>query len=144
MGGTMANPRRDGPGAHIAGSCIIIRPTGEMVSRVGPMSRGPLGLPSLRALEDYSERLILRGLSNPIGWSPDGQAIYAYELNQPKISRISERTGQVETVATLPGQIWSATMSKDGRTFVCEVGQTASDVWMVEHFDPDREIRTSQ
>ena len=62
--------------------------------------------------------------------------ISCYEGNRSAILRVQEKTEQTEVFATLPGKIWSATMSKDGKTFVCEVGESASDVWLVEHFDP--------
>jgi hypothetical protein len=94
---------------------------------------------------DRSERPVLTSKTYvplPIAWSPDGQDLYAYEGNRPAILRVKEKTGQTEVFATLPGKIGSATMSKDGKTFVCEVGQTASDVWLVEHLDPVNEART--
>ena len=98
----------------------------------------------VESLKDHSMRLVRKQLGEiyPIGWSPDGQAIYAYEWGaEATILSVSEKSGKTETLVTFPGQIYSGSASRDGRTFVCEVSQTVSDVWMVEHFDSASESR---
>jgi Tol biopolymer transport system component/DNA-binding winged helix-turn-helix (wHTH) protein len=104
------------------------------------------------------ERLIHRAVnpsdSNPlpIGWSPDGTAIYAIDgiraasrgvsvstgetLTKAKVLRIPVNGGQPTTVVSFPfDEVGSVAMFPDGRRFVCTVYTSQSDVWVVDNFD---------
>ncbi|MGA2260528.1 MAG: protein kinase [Acidobacteriota bacterium] len=73
----------------------------------------------------------------PIGWSPDGSTIY-YLRGDPNIWALSAGGGTPKIFITMPGNIVSASISPDGRKFVCSIGESKSDVWVVENFDPAR------
>jgi Tol biopolymer transport system component len=90
-------------------------------------------------------------IPTPLGWSPDGAWVYAFEgtraayrglstalgetMTQVRVMRLSE-DGRVETVFALPfEEVGGIAMSRDGRVLVCVVYSSRSDVWVVEHFD---------
>jgi DNA-binding winged helix-turn-helix (wHTH) protein/Tol biopolymer transport system component len=127
--------RRTGDGAEAAGIYVIDSATGRetLVYRL-PKDSGVL----------------------PIGWSPDGTAIYAYDgkraayrgilvpfeltMTSARILRIPLSGALVETVATLPfPEVGTIAVFPDGRRFVCSVYTSRSDVWLVEDFDPSAE-----
>jgi hypothetical protein len=39
-------------------------------------------------------------------------------------------------VITLPGTLYSGTVSPDGRKIIVSVGEEKSDVWLMKDFDP--------
>jgi hypothetical protein len=81
-------------------------------------------------------------LTELIGWSRDGNSIYAREQEQ-KIVKLSLNGGKPELVATLSfASIRSITMAPDERQFVCTVLNMQSDVWLIEDFDPAAQVRT--
>jgi Tol biopolymer transport system component len=106
----------------------------------------------VRDTRDASERLLYgASIPTPIGWSPDGRSIYAYEgeraasrgLPAPsgetstrvKVVQVSE-TGRATILFTLPfDEVGGITITPDGRHLICTVYSSRSDVWMVEHFD---------
>jgi Tol biopolymer transport system component/DNA-binding winged helix-turn-helix (wHTH) protein len=88
----------------------------------------------------------------PIGWSADGAYVFAvdgkraayrgvsapYEetMADARILRIPVADGPAETVLTLPfEEVGSLSVLPDGRTFLCVVYTSRSDVWVVEDFD---------
>ena len=77
----------------------------------------------------------------PLGWSPDGSQVYAVVTNSGRIVRIKATGGEATIVSESPfdsGQtIKRGHMTPDGNNFVLEVSETRSDVWLVEHFDPE-------
>jgi Tol biopolymer transport system component len=78
---------------------------------------------------------------SPIGCSPDGSTIYlTYDREYPRntilTSPLSPSGGSLKTLLTMPGNITGASMSSDGKKFVCNLGEIKSDVWIVENFDP--------
>jgi len=109
----------------------------------------------IRDVRDASERLIY-GQSVPtvIGWSADGQRIYAYEgdrvayrgLMTPlgettthvRVIEVSQ-AGNARTLITLPfDEVGGTTMTPDGAQVICSVYSSRSDVWIVEGFDNGR------
>ena len=111
--------------------------------------------------EDRRERLVFEteaagtaGNSvRPIGWSADSRSIYVLEgkvLNlrgltppggetttEARILRVPVNGGDVEIVVALPfAEIGGVSVTPDGRTFVCAVYSSRSDVWVVDNFDP--------
>jgi Tol biopolymer transport system component len=90
----------------------------------------------------------------PLAWSRDGQRLYlsggersAYRGLHTRLGETTKETrvfsvpaagGSVTTVAVLPfAEVGGISMTPDGRRFVCAVYSSRSDVWVVEHFDPD-------
>jgi len=84
------------------------------------------------------------GYLTPAGWSLDGRLIYASIGN--KMVSIPAGGGVLRTVFMSPREIASdsecgyrcssAGVSADGKKFVFSVGETKSDVWVVDNFDP--------
>lgn len=88
----------------------------------------------------------------PIGWSPDGRFILAFDgkraayrgitapfeetITDAKILRVPVNGGAPETLLPLPfDEVGSITMFPDGRRFVASVYSSRSDVWVVDNFD---------
>jgi hypothetical protein len=75
----------------------------------------------------------------PVGWSPDGSAIYVmYHPGHPKntIWSLPAGGGFPKTVFIMPGNVTSASVRPDGKKCVCSLLDSKSDVWVVENFDP--------
>ena len=95
--------------------------------------------------KDSSQKLLLRGNIIPLNWSKDGKWIYAIDYNETptEILMVSAITGVTKLLYTLPpGKIYwggDIDISSDGKTIVCAMQETNSDVWMIENFDPDVE-----
>jgi serine/threonine protein kinase len=86
----------------------------------------------------------------PIAWSEGDRWIYASgasgqdwnEYANTTIFRINPQDGHLESHAVLPFQIRDSsqlTITPDGRTIVFLKGDTTSDIWLVEDFDPEIE-----
>lgn len=101
------------------------------------------------SLKDNSRRFLhKRNLIVPIGWSPDGQWIYAleheYSENKANIVMINDARGQAKKLVTLPfpphalnlDTSWGG-MTPDEKQFICPVFDKRSDVWLLENFDPE-------
>ena len=76
----------------------------------------------------------------PIGWSENGEWIYAFEYSASAIVRVSPRTARSEPVGTfLQGALLegSCSMTPDRRGIVCAPVESVTDAWIVDHFDPD-------
>ena len=88
----------------------------------------------------------------PIGWSPDGRFILAFDgeraayrgitvpfeetITDAKILRMPVNGGAPETLLPLPfDEVGSIAMFPDGRRFVVSVYSSRSDVWVVDNFD---------
>lgn len=80
----------------------------------------------------------------PVGWSPDGQWIWAWvwvgSAGQ-KVVRIPVAGGPPEPTCDLPfsdeESVTSLAMAPDGSFFVASVREDQSDIWLVDNFDPD-------
>ena len=95
---------------------------------------------------------ILDGAADPIGWSADGRTLYAVQarpgLHRGLAAVLGETTTETRVIAVpidggpprdvlrLPfEEVGGVSISADGRTIVCAVYSSRSDVWIVEHFD---------
>lgn len=95
--------------------------------------------------KDSLQKLIYKGMIYPLRWSRDSNSIYAlnFEKIPPEILMVSSNSGATKFIYTLP--IAKATggfdldITPDGKTIVCAIQETNSDVWMIENFDPDVE-----
>ena len=102
---------------------------------------------SIHAVSSPSEPIPL-----PIGWSPDGTAVYAYNgqraaarglsvmfretVTAATIMKLPLSGGSPTTVVELPfEEVGGVAMFPDRRRFVASVYSSRSDVWIVENFD---------
>jgi Tol biopolymer transport system component len=90
----------------------------------------------LISLVDHSAGTLHAGWFLPAGWSPDARLVYASPRNGNTIVSIPAGGGDLQTVATLPGEIMDAVVTPDGKQIVSTVIDEKSDVWLVENFDP--------
>jgi len=91
----------------------------------------------------------------PLGWSVDGRSIYALEgkplnfrgltaafgetLTNARVVRVPVNGDNVKTLVTVPfEEIGGVSMTPDGRSFICVVYSSGSDVWVVDDFDASR------
>jgi hypothetical protein len=75
----------------------------------------------------------------PVGWSEDGEWIYAFEDSTSAIVRVSPRTTRSEPVGRFPqGALFegSCSMTPDRRAIVCAPVESVTDAWIIDHFDP--------
>ena len=75
-----------------------------------------------------------------LGWSRDGKWLYLImsDTGKTSISRMRIDDGKREYVIGLPWpDIFEVVMAPDCSTFACVRGQSQSDIWMIENFDPD-------
>jgi serine/threonine protein kinase len=93
----------------------------------------------LISLEDSSQVLLHSGSIFPIGWSSNGNWVFANISEKPsEILMIPVSGGEAKTFLTLPFEkIGSVSMSPDGKKIVCTVFETQSDAWLMEDFDPE-------
>ena len=88
--------------------------------------------------------------AQPMGWSADGNWIYAAEGigNKLNIIMIHATRAEVRVLATLPyaPDVWYLlyifgmnNITSDGKQLVYPVFETKSDVWLMENFDPEVE-----
>jgi Tol biopolymer transport system component len=90
----------------------------------------------------------------PLAWSRDGKRLYLLggervanrgahawlgeTTKHTRVFSVPATGGPVTTVAEMPfAEVGGVSMTPDGRRFVCAVYSSRSDVWVVEHFDPD-------
>jgi serine/threonine protein kinase len=88
----------------------------------------------------YSERFLYPGGYVPLGWSPDGNFVYAIsEPGEGGREILQIRPGdskQSRPIITMPSNLDSGTVSPDGRKIVVSVGEDKSDIWLMKDFDP--------
>jgi len=101
----------------------------------------------LISLKDLSQILLYRGTASPIKWSADGKWIYAWDvLKKPlKIFKLPIDGGQPRDIVGLSFEGFDPytkiDMSPDEKQLVCPNKEGQSDVWLVENFDPENELK---
>ena len=84
----------------------------------------------------------------PIGWSQDGEWIYALQAVPPykaqnstsALMRVSLRTSQVELIGSFPtGYLkrGSCSLTPDRQAIICALAEENSDAWIIDDFEPD-------
>ena len=84
----------------------------------------------------------------PIGWSQDGEWIYALQAMAPykaqnstsALMRVSPRTSRVERIGSFPtGSLrrGSCSLTPDRQAIVCALAEENSDAWIIDDFEPD-------
>ncbi len=94
------------------------------------------------SLQNSAQVLLCPGYIKPIVWSSDGTSVYAYHNYKPsEIIMIPVGGGKTKTFLNLPIEYAGFTfdMYPDGKKIVCAVGESQSDAWLMENFDPDVE-----
>jgi Tol biopolymer transport system component len=102
----------------------------------GPQQRRGLWILSWPARE---ARFIAPNLW-PVGWSENGDWVYAFEHPTSQIVKVSPRTTRVEPVGSFPeGTLYagSCNLAPDRQAIVCSLFESVADAWIVDHFDPD-------
>jgi len=82
--------------------------------------------------------LLAKDLRRPIGWSQDGNAIYAVDTREvrPVISMIDAANGTSTDLTRLPvGVVVGGAASRDGRTLVLTVQEQTGDAWLLENLN---------
>jgi Tol biopolymer transport system component len=84
------------------------------------------------------ERFLARQV-RPIGWSADGEWIYAIQPVGRALVRVSQRTEETQTIGQFPVglDILSCDLTPDRDAIVCSLNARKSDAWVMENFDPD-------
>jgi len=84
------------------------------------------------------ERFLPRQV-RPIGWSADGEWIYAIQPDGRALVRVSQRTGGTETIGQFPVglDVGICDLMPDRDAVVCSLIERKSDAWVMENFDPD-------
>ena len=75
----------------------------------------------------------------PIGWSTDGQWIYASPYQGRAVVRVSARTGKTERAGEFPvGTLQDnfCDLTPDRSAIICSLTEQKSDAWLIEDFDP--------
>jgi WD40 repeat protein len=84
----------------------------------------------------------------PIGWSQDGEWIYALRAVQPfkaqnstsALWRVSSRTSSVEAIGSFPiGYLTrgACSLTPDRPAVICALAEENSDAWIIDDFDPE-------
>ena len=84
----------------------------------------------------------------PIGWSEDGEWIYALQAVGPfnaqnstgALVRVSQRTSRVERIGSFPrGYLrrGSCSLTPDRQAIICALTEESSDAWIIDDFDPE-------
>jgi Tol biopolymer transport system component len=91
---------------------------------------------TLVSLSDHSERRL--ALTQSIGWSKDGEWIYAIVSGDGSLVRLSSRTGMTEALGQPPagGRVHMCDLTPDRRAVVCNLTEERSDAWLMFNFDP--------
>lgn len=116
--GEMAHPRYSPDGSRVA------------VHRV---KDGP-GLHVIEIADGRTVQLT-DGIELPVGWSPEGDAVYARHLDPGTIVRVPLDGGPAETVFTVlcgDPHPWGVELTPDGRTFLCWGLRSRSDLWILD------------
>ena len=75
----------------------------------------------------------------PVGWSADGAWVYAHDGDK-YVKIPTSGSGEAETVFEWPFEDKSehdCRPAAGGTKWICHVGESNSDIWLVENFDPD-------
>ncbi len=92
-----------------------------------------------RAIGPISDQIFTTRSPTLVHWGPDG-LLWIYTREDRTLATIPANGGPVTTVGALPHEcIWAGfiSMSAAAGLFTCSVNERASDVWMIDDFDPD-------
>ena len=91
------------------------------------------------SLEPYSETVLQSGIIYPVGWVSDGRYVYAVRSESGpgrEIIRVQVASpNEFTSVATLPSEVYDASVSPDGHEIVVSIVESRSDVWLIENLD---------
>ena len=86
----------------------------------------------------YAETFVTEGMYFPIGWSSDGNIVYAiHDTNRPELFKISLRAPHTpKEFIKMPAAISGGAVAPDGRKIVVDQVERKSDIWTMSNFDP--------
>jgi hypothetical protein len=92
---------------------------------------------SLVSFSDRSERWLGSSM-RPIGWSADGEWIYALAFESQTLVRVSAQTQARERIGPFPEgrQIGICDLTPDPRLIICSLSNETFDAWIMADFDP--------
>ncbi len=70
-----------------------------------------------------------------ICFTPNGRSLYVRSTTDGSIARVDLASGRRELVKELPGSS-AAWMTPDGRGYVYEIGQSLSNLWLIDGLKP--------
>jgi Tol biopolymer transport system component len=116
----------------------VYSPDGTKVA-VKWLHRPDVGMWVISLRDDKQER-IANGWNpaSPIGWSPDGEWVYGYKVNQDslQISRYSIVDHSAVVVSAVPQcgrNVLQVVMTPDASRFVCVKGELRGDLWIADN-----------
>jgi serine/threonine protein kinase len=119
----MAAPAYSPSGRQVAISCNCPEGEGIWVVAANDTSR--------TLIHDDSEIL-------PLGWSADGDWVFAFDPEARSILRLASRGGTAELLATIPFErVGGVDVTPDGTTIAASVPVSQGDIWLIENFDPE-------
>jgi len=92
------------------------------------------------SLSDSSQRLVRPGIAYPVGYSPDGSALYVEERTPDgwRMVMVHLASGEISVLGYTPiAQLYEC-VARDaarGVSLLCSVDESDSDVWLVQDFD---------
>ncbi len=112
-------------------------PSGDRVAVA--WNRPPEG-PSLWvvSLRDSSQVLVSKSWNLPVAWTREGRSIYT--VNRQGVIRLIPLSGgpaRVLLELPMPNSACALVGWSQPPSFVCMIPEYVSDVWIIEHFDPD-------
>ena len=116
-------------------------PRGDQVALYWNRRQGSKGMPGLWVLSwpSREERYLAPKLT-PVGWSENGEWIYAWEESTSAIIRVSPRTARIEPIGKFPrGELFSGSCSltPDRHAIVCAPVESVTDAWIIDDFDSE-------
>jgi hypothetical protein len=79
------------------------------------------------------------GRADPLGWIANGQSVYVRERGSNDIPLVPVSGGDGAVLATVPFEGAAACVPvehPEELALLCTVGESVSDAWMIESFDP--------
>ena len=111
-------------------------------------NRGPKRGLWMISLADSSQSLLVPDSACPIQWSEDGKWLYFIYFKtsreviyDSRLYRIPAQGGRIERVVSLPmrGDIIDLCLNQKTNLLVCTIVDRRSDIWLMEHYDAERE-----
>ena len=90
------------------------------------------------AQEGVEPRRVLEGDHYPVGWSPDGSTVFAFEPAESRLTGVEAATGRLALQMTLPYILDAIDldMARDGLGVIAAVREAPADVIVVDLVGP--------
>ncbi|MBN2321736.1 MAG: protein kinase [Acidobacteria bacterium] len=88
-------------------------------------------------LNDHSEVQLNQWPLMPLMWAKDGKWIYASLPTDPRIIMMQVQGSQNRVFYTSSERASFSSMTSDGTRIIYSVGESKSDIWLADNFDPE-------